>query len=118
MITITTIEAIVAEAVARERELMECGHSRACLYQANDLGEPGTASCAWCESLATAREKEREACCEAIRANCTGCNGTGVGGWESHPDGQHAQAVECEYCGRPIAAIRARGGAAETRGEE
>lgn len=49
--------------------------------------------------LASVRDKEREACAQKIRHDCVACDGTG-----------HASAdSECEYCGRPIAAIRARG---------
>ena len=45
---------------------------------------------------------EREACAKRIRASCSACGGTGVGGVDPRGD-----AVECEYCGRPIAAILA-----------
>ena len=50
---------------------------------------------------ARAVEAEREGCIAAIRAACGPCLGTG------HADG--VEEAECEYCGRPIAAIRARG---------
>ena len=47
---------------------------------------------------------EREACCQAIRMACPMCD-------RGHPhDGDPGGEEECEYCGRPIAAIRARDG--------
>ena len=49
------------------------------------------------EAIAAA-EAMREACCAAIRHECGPCNGTG------HAEGIHE--YECEYCGRPISAIR------------
>lgn len=74
---------------------------------------------AQCESLA----REREACCEAIRANCPACDGSGIGGYEAvavpgvNPDDPYGEPIpvpdrqpyKCEYCGRIIAAIHARG---------
>ena len=81
-------------------------------------------------TLAAAVAQEREENCRAIRAACGPCGGSGaVGGTGSGhgcdgtaencaetcpvpvPDAQ-----ECEYCGRPIAAIRSRG-AATRQGE-
>lgn len=50
-----------------------------------------------------AAEREREACCAAIRDACPMCDD---GHFLEDPSGQ----TECEYCGRPIHAIRARGG--------
>ena len=48
-------------------------------------------------------ERERERCCIAIRSACTQCvNGV------FEPDPRTGDPVECEYCGRPIAAIRSR----------
>lgn len=41
----------------------------------------------------------------AVRAACVPCGGSGSGG--PGPDGTE---VECEYCGRPIHAIRQSGG--------
>lgn len=55
-----------------------------------------------------ARE-EREDCCTAIRAACGMCEGSG------YADGSGDS--ECEYCGRPIAAIRAQPAPA-SKGEE
>ena len=50
-------------------------------------------------AIEKARMEEREACAQQVRHDCTACEGTG-----------HADAdTECEYCGRPMAAIRARG---------
>lgn len=41
---------------------------------------------------------EREACATQVRHDCSACEGSG------HADAE----TECEYCGRPMAAIRAR----------
>ena len=41
---------------------------------------------------------EREACALQVRHDCNACEGTG------HMDSE----TECEYCGRPMAAIRQR----------
>ena len=49
---------------------------------------------------------ERERCCKLVRANCPACD-DGIAGAEQHPNGVDWQAVECEYCGRIIAAIHA-----------
>ena len=46
--------------------------------------------------------EERDACAKRIRASCKACDGTGVGGIDPRGD-----AVECEYCGRPMRAVRA-----------
>lgn len=76
-------------------------------------------------AIAQAVEAEREACCEAIRVACPACGGSGVcvtGGveyvtrdmaldaCEPAMEGMpiYQDTVECEYCGQPIAAIRAR----------
>jgi hypothetical protein len=48
-----------------------------------------------------------EQICVNIRANCKGCEGSGVGGTETAPDGETCQAIECQYCGELIRAIRA-----------
>ena len=40
--------------------------------------------------------------CEAVREACTKCDTRGVGGRDAG-----GNAIECEYCGRPIAAIHA-----------
>lgn len=45
---------------------------------------------------------EREENCLAIRAACSACDN---GVYAESPQGD---AIECEYCGRPMAAIRAR----------
>lgn len=46
--------------------------------------------------------EEREACCQTIRNDCQMCD-------RGHsPDSTHEEPVECQYCGVPIAAIRAR----------
>lgn len=76
-------------------------------------------------AIAQVRVEEREACCVAVREACTMCRGTGgediPGGrvtrdmaldagdlaMEGHP--LPGRSYECEYCGQPIAAIRARG---------
>lgn len=77
----------------------------------------------WAKEIIT---DERTACVQAIRAACSMCNGAGVE--SSRPDRRvthemaldagepemegmtiPGDATECEYCGRPIAAIRARG---------
>jgi len=54
--------------------------------------------------MAIADEQER--CCALVRENCPACE-NGVAGAEQHPNGVGLLAVECEYCGRIIAAIRA-----------
>ena len=70
-------------------------------------------------------EREREANCRAIRDSCEPCSGTGGIGGGIHivtremamdacdPDAEGMEieepGTECEYCGRPIAAIRACG---------
>ena len=46
---------------------------------------------------------EREADCLAVRESCTSCSGSGY----ARPDDPTCQ-DECEYCGRPIVAIRGR----------
>lgn len=64
---------------------------------------------------------ERERCCAIIREHCAACGGSGIGEVTfgvvpdvnpADPDGEPiavpvTEATECEYCGRPIAAIRA-----------
>lgn len=50
------------------------------------------------DRIAQALEAEREACALQVRHDCTACEGSG------HMDAE----TECEYCGRPMAAIRAR----------
>lgn len=55
-------------------------------------------------ALDAAVAEERAACCDAIQAACGACDGKGHAG-NPHEE----QSFECEYCGRPIAAIRARG---------
>jgi hypothetical protein len=74
------------------------------------------------------RADERAECCKAIRAACGACDGTGFDeapcppSYVSHDmvtdaespemEGQAfdpgSDGAECEYCGRPIAAIRSR----------
>ena len=49
---------------------------------------------------AEVRAQERERCCEVIRKACGMCEGKG---YVEAPDGERGG---CEYCGRPIAAIR------------
>lgn len=49
---------------------------------------------------------EREACALQVRHDCTACEGTG------YFPGSTDTATECEYCGRPMTAIRARAKAA------
>ena len=56
------------------------------------------------EAEEAARREEREACALQVRHDCSACNGTG------HADAE----TECEYCGRPMHAIRARGKHGET----
>lgn len=51
-------------------------------------------------------EREREANCKAIRAACAMCAGTGS--VPDSPSPGYVASTECEYCGRPIAAIRSR----------
>lgn len=63
--------------------------------------------------LAVAEERER--CMAAIREQCQVCEGTGIGGHTGSviydDDGcvvlDTRCPTECEYCGRPMAAIRA-----------
>lgn len=50
------------------------------------------------ERIRAAVEAQKERDAKAIRDNCPACEGTG------HADAE----TECEYCGRPIAAIRAQ----------
>lgn len=45
------------------------------------------------------REAAVRECCAAIQKNCGPCDGTGGMGHEGE------QQCQCEYCGRPIAAI-------------
>ncbi len=65
------------------------------------------------------RAEERERCAVAIKAACGACEGKGyveaIGtGYARNPDDPHGDPLpapererfECEYCGRPIAAIR------------
>ena len=79
------------------------------------------------------RADERERCATAIRASCAACQGTGImepeitefvthdmalDCGEPQMEGQvfyHRDAVECEYCGRPIDAIRALADPDETQ---
>ena len=77
------------------------------------------------EAVREAVEREREANCRAIRDSCEPCSGTGGIGGGIHivtremamdacdPDAEGMEieepGTECEYCGRPIAAIRACG---------
>ena len=49
--------------------------------------------------IAEAVAEEREACAAQVRHDCTACAGTGL---------VTGANTECEYCGRPMAAIRAR----------
>ncbi len=49
------------------------------------------------ECVLRALGAEREACALQVRHDCSACNGSG-----------HLGEDECEYCGRPMAAIRAR----------
>lgn len=78
------------------------------------------------------REDERERCCEAIKNACSMCDGKGYtetshaahgcGGDEAMcASGCPVEQIEqegCEYCGRPIAAIRAALAESADRGEE
>jgi hypothetical protein len=75
-------------------------------------------------AIRAAVERERKENCQAIRAACGACGGTGGFGGGVHYvtrdmatdagepqlEGQEIveEPVECEYCGRPIAAIRER----------
>lgn len=59
-----------------------------------------------------AMAEERKECCEAIRSECVACD-DGVAGVA--PDGS---AIECEYCGRPMAIIRNRSAAKPPRDGE
>lgn len=55
----------------------------------------------------------------AIRKACDPCGGTGIGGvTRGGPDGETFEAIECEYCGRPMEAVRLAMKARQSRGEE
>ena len=79
---------------------------------------------AFLASWQQATEAMREECCKAIRENCTACSGAGFV-VEEYTESEHGcngderecqttcpvpvaaqRQIECEYCGRPIAAIR------------
>lgn len=74
-------------------------------------------------ALDAAKAEQLEACCLAVRSKCEPCGGTGVAETRYEDvigdDGkgnpvqlyQHEEVIECEYCGRPLAAIRQRKGA-------
>lgn len=99
--------------------------------QAKKLWEDCPHSLGACEeciaaALASAVAKEREADCKAIQDSCSACNGKGfiegikiIPGHGCGGDEQLCQSTcpipipepsqePCEYCGRPIAAIRSR----------
>lgn len=91
------------DARAAERKPMECGHPQACFT----LGEPGPdiPFCSVCKDVADAGAKELKRCCDAIRAECGTCEGTG------HRSGVDVDG--CPYegscdCERWYAAIRER----------
>ena len=80
--------------------LLDC-NDRDCLY-----GHLPAVFCSGCvDVLASAITKAeadvQERCCKVIRAACLVCKGTGLADRDARSD-----AEECEYCGRPIAAIR------------
>ena len=59
-----------------------------------------------------------EQICTNVRANCRGCEGSGIMGTETAPDGESYQAIECQYCGEILRAIRAAVAAAVTAERE
>lgn len=52
------------------------------------------------------QQAERERCLQAVRTFCEACGGTGYGQVRYDSHGNFIDGYECEYCGRPIAAIR------------
>ncbi len=88
------------------------------IRRAHASARPNTSNPAWwnchrdlsvaLKAVDQAAEATREACCVKIRADCQACEGTGylAHNPESGPSGPY-DPDECEYCGRPIAAIRA-----------
>lgn len=65
------------------------------------------------EAIRLARADERERCVNEIRKNCGPCGGRGFMSVDSQ-----GNPVECEYCGRPMNAIRAGKGDDQQKGGE
>ena len=83
-----------------ERKQMFCGHPRACLPDPR-AREDSCLACVW---VAESANDEQDRCCEAIRAACTVCKGTGK--VPTLQDGEFDCGICGDTCGRFTAAIR------------